>query len=163
VWILASYALLPSCADMVLDTEKKRKLGELVARRKDALADASTSTPAGTPPPATSTPISPEPTPIDQRQKGVEEATASEYENTCIGLVFKRKRTADVVAPSLSASDGHAPSFRENPPSASSPRDLMVLEGGGRLPLGVITTHPLLLICQPSSSRPSSASKTGRW
>jgi len=116
---------------MVLDVEKRRKLGELVACRKAAPADGGTSTPAGPPPTATSAPISPEPAPIDHRQKGVVEAAASEDEDTCTCLVFKRKREADVVAPSHSASDGHAPYFRENPPSSSFPRDLMVLEGGG--------------------------------
>jgi len=56
-WILAPYALLPSCADMVLDVEKMRKLGELVARRKAALADVGTSTPVG--PPLATTSASP--------------------------------------------------------------------------------------------------------
>jgi len=116
---------------MVLNEEKRNKLAELVARRWAAFANASTSTPAGPPPATISTPISPEPAPIDHRQKGVVEATSSENEDTLTGLVFKRKRGDDVVPPSHSASDGHAPSFRENPPSASSPHDLIVLEGGG--------------------------------
>jgi len=118
-----------SHADMVLDAEKRRKLVELVSRRKATLAGAST--PAGTLPVATSTPISPDPAPIDQRQKWVVEAA---HEDTCTGLVFKRKRATNVVAPSHSSSDGHAPSFRENPPSASSPRDLVMLEGGRERP-----------------------------
>jgi len=116
---------------MVLDVERRNKLAALVARRRATLADAGTSTPAGLPPVATSAPISHEPAPIDHGQQGVVEATASEDEDTCTGLVFKRKRAGDDVAPSHSASDGHAPSFRENPPSASSPRDLIMLEGGG--------------------------------
>jgi len=119
---------------MVLDAEKRRKLGELVARPKAALADADTSTPAGTPPTSTSAPISPEPAPVDQRQKGVVEATTSEDKDTCTGLVFKRKRADDVMAPSHSALEGHAPSFRENPPNASSSHDLIVLEAGGEHP-----------------------------
>jgi len=114
-------------------------------------------------PPPTSVPASPEPTPIGQRQKRVVEATASEDEDTYTCLVFKRKRGADVVAPSHSASDGHVPSLRENPPSASSPRDLMVVEGGGRAPLEMIKACPLLAICPPFCSRPSSASRTGKW
>ena len=68
---------------------------------------------------------------MDHRQKGVVEATASEDEDTCSGLVFKRKRTIDVVTPANSASDERAPSFMENPPSASSPRDIVVHERGG--------------------------------
>jgi len=71
--------------------------------------------------------------------------TASEDEGTCTCLVFKRKRAADVVDPSLSTSNGHAPSFKENPPSASSPRDLMVLEGGGEsAPRGDHGTPPVV-------------------
>jgi len=117
---------------MVLDAEKRNKLVELVACRKAALADAGTSTPAGPHLVATSAPISPEPAPIDHRQKRVVEATASENEDTCTCLVFKRKRVDDVVAPSLSTLDGHTLSFRENPLNASSPRELIVLEGGGK-------------------------------
>jgi len=131
---LDSHVLSLSCADMVLDAEKRRKLVELVSRHKAALADVGASTPAGTPPAATSSPISPDTTPIDHRQKGVVEAITSEDEDTCTCLVFKRKRVVDVAAPSHSASDGRAPSFKENPPSASSPRNLVVLEGGGERP-----------------------------
>jgi len=62
-------------------------------------------------------------------RRGVVEATASKDEGTCTSLVFKRKRADDVVAPSHSASDGHAPSFKDNPPSASSPREFIMHEG----------------------------------
>ena len=93
-------------------------------------------------------------------KKGAVEAIASEDEDTCIGLVFKRKKGADVVAPSHSASDDHAPSFRDHPPSASSPRELMVLESGGRAPLEVVMACPLLLICPLSSRRFSKPSKS---
>ena len=67
---------------MVLDAEKRNEFPELVARHKAAFAGASTSTPAAPPPSATSTSASLEPTPIDQRQKGVMEATAFEDEDT---------------------------------------------------------------------------------
>jgi len=67
---------------------------------------------------------------VDQRQKGVVEVIASEDEDTCSGLIFKRKRKVDVAVPANSASDDYAPSFRKHPPSASSPRDLVVREGG---------------------------------
>jgi len=116
---------------MVLDAEKRRKLGELVTRRKAALAGVGTLTPARPPPVATSASISPEPAPIDHRQKGVVEATVSEDEDTYTGLVFKRKRGTDVTVSAHSSSDGCASFFWEKPPSASSPRALMVHEGGG--------------------------------
>jgi len=144
---------------MVLNTEKRRKLAELVSRCKVALAHVGASTPMGTSPAATSAPISPDPAPIDHRQKGVVEVAASEDEDT----FFKRKRAPGVVAPSHSASDCGTPSFIENSLSTSSPRDLVVLKGGERAPLKVITACLLLLICPPSSSSLSSASKTGRW
>jgi len=152
-----------SCAYMVLNEEKRRKLAELTSKRKAALAKVGTSTPVGTPPVATAAPISPEPAPTDQRQKVVVEAIASEYKDTCTSFVFKRKRAANVVAPSHSASDGHAPSFKENPLSASSPRDLIVLEGGGRTLLEVILECLPLLSCPPSFRRFSKPSKAGKW
>ena len=71
------------------------------------------------------------PAPADLRQKGVVEAAASEDEDTCSGLVFKRKRGVDIAVPMLSTLDGCVPSFRENPPSAFSPRDLVIHKGGG--------------------------------
>jgi len=77
---------------MVINEEKRKKLAELASKRKAALANVGTSTPEGTSPPATSAPISLKPAPIDQRQKRVVEATVSEDEDTCTGLVFKRKR-----------------------------------------------------------------------
>ena len=51
-------------------------------------------------------------------------------EDTCTGLVFKRQRVGETVTPSPSISGG-TPTFRDNPPSASSPRQLVVNEGGG--------------------------------
>ena len=90
------------------------------------------------------------------------EATASEDKETCSGLVFKRKRGVDVVVLAHSTSDGGAPSFRENPPSASSPRDLVVHEGGGRVPLEAILARLLLLSFPPFSRRFFKPSKTGK-
>ena len=82
---------------------------------------------------AATTTLSPSaPASVDHRQNGVVEATASEDEDTCSGLVFKRKRVVDVTAPTHLASDDRAPSFGENPPSVSSPRDIVVHEGGGK-------------------------------
>jgi len=148
---------------MVLDAEKRRKLGELVTRRKAALAGVGTLTPARPPPVATSASISPEPAPIDHRQKGVVEATVSEDEDTYTGLVFKRKRGTDVTVSAHSSSDGCASFFWEKPPSASSPRALMVHEGGGgRMSLGAILECLLLLNCLPSSRRFFKPSKAGK-
>ena len=64
------------------------------------------------------------PAPADQRPKGVAEVievVPSEDEDTCLGFVFKRKRKADAAILTASGSDGQAPSYREHPPSASSP------------------------------------------
>jgi len=76
--------------------------------------------------PATSAPGPSAPTRVDQRQKGVTEAAASKDEDTCLDLVFKRKMKADAAVPAASGLDDRAPSYREHPPSASSPRDLVV-------------------------------------
>jgi len=140
---------------MALVEEKRRKLGELVARRRAALANAGTSAPVGPPSAAA------EPAPIDNRQKGDLEATTSEEEGSCMGLIFKRKRAGNFAVPSHSASDGHAPSFRDNPPSASSPPDLIMHEGGGRVLLKV-TKCPLRSNSQPSSNKPSKAFRIKR-
>ncbi|XP_068503759.1 uncharacterized protein [Phaseolus vulgaris] len=103
--------------------KKRRQLAEVALQRKAAPgpSDADASTPAA----SASSPFAP--ALVDQRQKGVVEATASEDEDTCSGLVFKRKRKVDVAVPVNSASDDRAPSFREHPTSASFPHDLMKL------------------------------------
>ena len=63
------------------------------------------------------------------RQKGVVGATASKDKDTCSDLVFKRKKGVDAAVSAQSTSTGRTSSFRENPPSASFPRDLVVHEG----------------------------------
>jgi len=144
---------------MVLNTEKRRELAVVSLQLKAAPGPSTADAPA----PATSTPGPSAPTPIDQRQKGVAEAAASEDEDTCSGLVFKRKRKVDAAVPAASGLNDRAPSFREHPLSASSPRDLVVQEGGGRVPLGEIMAH-LLLTCLPSSNGPFGPSKIrGGW
>ena len=124
---LVSYVLLFSCVGMVRNTENRRQLAEVALQRKAAPgpsdADAPTAA-ANAPSPST-------PAPVDHRQKGVVEATAFEDEETCSGIVFKRKRKADAAVPANLASGDRAPSFRENPPSAYSPCDIVVHEGGG--------------------------------
>ena len=100
-----------SCVGMVLNTEKRRMLAEAPL--------------APTPTPSLSAPA-----PTNLKQKGVAKVAAFEDEDTYIGLVYKRKRGVDVAVSAHSVSDGCAPSFRENPLSASSPRDLVVHEDG---------------------------------
>ena len=51
-------------------------------------------------------------------------------EDTCTGLVFKRQRVGEAAVPSASTSGG-TPAFRDHPPSASSPLQRVVHEGGG--------------------------------
>ena len=65
--------------------------------------------------PAASAPDPPALAPVDHRQKGVVEAISSKDEDTCSGLVFKRKRKVNVVIPTG---------------GASSPHDIVVHEGG---------------------------------
>jgi len=118
---------------MVLNAEKRRQLAEVTLRRKVALSPSDVDALAPVDAPAAAI-FAPSPSAlalVNHRQKGVVEATASEDEDTCSSLVFKRKRAADVVVPAHSVSDDCAPSFRENPPSASSPRDIVVHEGAG--------------------------------
>jgi len=106
---------------MVLNEEKKNKLAGLIAPRQTTLSG----------PSRVVAPAQDSPGPVlGDKQKGVVVAIGSEDEDTEMGLVFKRQRVG-VVAPSHSATDGHAPSFRDNPLSASSPHELAALEGGG--------------------------------
>jgi len=135
---------------MVLNVEKRRHLAAVTAQMKTT--------------PGRSAPGPSAPTPIDQRLKGVAEVVEvapSEDENTCSDLVFKRKRKVDDVVLVPSGSDGQAPSYRECPPSSSSPRDIVVHEGRGRVPRGVTMATPLL-ICQSSSSKRCNPSELRR-
>ena len=129
-WFTFLYALFVSHTDMVHNAEKRRLLAKVALKRK-ATPDVDASSPVDAPPAPISAPSPFAPAPMDPRQERVVEATASEDENTCSGLIFKRKRGIDVVVPAHSASDDRAPSFKENPPSASSPHDMVVHEGGG--------------------------------
>jgi len=119
---------------MVLTAEKRRMLAEGASKRKagagPSVADALA--PVYDPPAATFVPSPSAPAPVGQRKKGVVEATASKDKDTCTGLVYKRQRVANAVVPAHSASDDCAPSFRENPPSASSPWDIVMHEGEGK-------------------------------
>jgi len=117
---------------MGFNKDKKKKLVELLAKRKTAAAGVGTSSLTTPPPSAISAPNTTKPAPVDNRQKGVVAvAVDSEDEDTCTSLVFKRQRVGEAVAPSHSASGGLTPTFRDNPPSGSSPRHLIIHEGGG--------------------------------
>jgi len=142
---------------MVLGAEKRNKLAELVACRKAALAGAGTSAPVGPSLAAASAQDSLGPAPVD-KQKGLVVAIGSEDEDTDTGLVFKRQRVDNVVAPSHFATDGHAPSFGDNSPSASSPCELIAHEGGGRALLKV-AKRLLLLSSQAFSNKPLNVSR----
>jgi len=93
-----SYALLFSRADMVLNAEKRRMLAEVAFKRKAGVGLS-----VDAPPALISAPSPSAPAPVDLRQKGVIEATAFEDEDTCSGLVFKRKRVVDLAVPAQSA------------------------------------------------------------
>jgi len=114
---------------MGFNKDKKKKLADLLAKCRAAAAEVGTSTPRAPPTSATSTPYLIELAPIDDMQKGVV-AVDSDDEETCTNLVFKRQRVGESVAPSPSASGG-TPAFKDNPPSTSSPDQLVLREGGG--------------------------------
>jgi len=111
-----------------LTRRKRKKLAELLAKQRATAAGAGTS---NNPPPTTSAPNSSDLAPDGDRLKGVVVAAGTEDEDTSSGLIFKRQRVGDVEVPTHLASDGHASSLRDNPQSASSPRDLIMHEGGG--------------------------------
>jgi len=119
---LDSYELLSSHAGMVLNAEKRRQFATVALQLKAALRPSTAEASA----PATSAPGPSAPALVDQRQKGVVEVAAYEEEHTCSGLIFKRKRKVDVVVLATSSSDDRVPSYKEHPPSASSPCDLII-------------------------------------
>jgi len=130
-------------AGMVLNEEKRARLADALARRQGVPGAASASAPpapnsaAVAPSPAPSVPISavplatvqasPAQTPLE---KGKRVVKIESDEDSKEGPVFKRHR-AMVVATSYSTTAGRPASFREHPPSASSPRGPLALEGGG--------------------------------
>jgi len=116
-------------ANIVLNEEKSNKLAGLIARRQTVVTGASGLAATGPSSVAAPAQDSPGPAPGD-KQKGLVVAIGSEDEDTDTSLVFKRQRVG-VATTSHSATDGHAPSFRDNPPYASSSCELVALEGGG--------------------------------
>ena len=97
---------------------------EVITRRQAALEGAGGSAPAVPLPVAQDLP---NPPPADKNKGMV--AIDFEDENTEEGIIFKRRRVV-IVAISHFATDGRPPSFRDHPPSASSPHALLALEGG---------------------------------
>jgi len=78
---------------MVLNEKKRRMLVEAASKLKAGAgpSDANAAAPADGPIAVISAPNPYATAPTDLRQKGVVEATASEDEDTCSGLVFKKK------------------------------------------------------------------------
>ena len=156
---------------MVLNTEKRARLAEVLSTRDDATAKAGTSahpafpasqtaslppstqtTPTPASPQATPTPTSPQATPAPtspapiatvplatiraspplgplEKNKWVVLITSDDDEDTMEGPAFKRRKTT-MVATSHSSSVRCPASLRGDPPSASSPPNLLALEGG---------------------------------
>jgi len=157
---------------MVLNEEKRTRLADSLAHRQEALALAGASTPSApisahaAPSPAPFAPIvavplatvraSPTPDPLE-KDKGVVEIESNKY--SAEGPVFKRRRVV-VAATSHSTTVGRLASFRDHPPSASSPHDLLALEGGGENAPGNEKTQPSPS-CPLSFSMPSKASNEG--
>jgi len=76
---------------MTLNAERKKKLVDLLDKRRAAIVDVGTSTPTTLPSPATYALNSSAPAPVD-KLKGVVVETSSKDEDTGSGLVFKRHR-----------------------------------------------------------------------
>jgi len=127
----------------VLNEEKWVRLANALVRRPGASGAAGVSaspTPISAivaPSPTPSAPIvavplaavqaSPAPTPLE-KGKGVVEIASNK--DSVEGPVFKRRR-AMVTVTSHSTTEGRPSSFMEHPPSASSPRGPLAIEGGG--------------------------------
>jgi len=147
---------------MEFNKDKKKKLVERLAKRRAAATGVGTSSPTTPPPSATSAPNTTKPAPVHNRQKRVVAVVVDlEDGDICTGLVFKRLRVGEAVAPSHSTSGGFTPTFRDNPLSASSPRHLIVHEGGGRVPLEARKCLPLPNSL-PFSKKTSNVFKTKR-
>jgi len=73
---------------------------------------------------------------------------SDDEEDNLGGPVFKRRK-ATTAATSYSSSAGRPTSFRDNPPSASSPQNPLALEDGGKSthepPLAIAPELPLVL------------------
>jgi len=126
---------------------KKKKLADLLAKRRAATS-------------ATPAPQPIDPAPAVDGQRGVV-AFETDDEDTCTGLVFKRQRVGEAVAPSASASGG-TPTFMDHPPSASSHSNLLFTRVEERAPPRArrCLLPPSFPCC---SNEYSTASRTRRW
>jgi len=139
---------------MGFSNDKKKKLADLLAKRKAIAVREGTSMPIA---PSTSTAPAPhpiEPASAADRPGGVV-VVDTDDEEMCTGLVYKRSRVGEVVAPSALASGG-SPAFMDHPPIASSPLPLVAPEGGGESALEgqeTPSTSPLPLLLQQIFNR----------
>jgi len=119
---------------MGFNKDKKKKLADLLAKRRAAATGETLSTPLT---PSSSAAPTSQPTNSALVAVELRGAMAVEFddEDTCIGLVLKRPRVGVTVAPSASNSAG-TPTFVDHPPSTSSPLQVAALEGGGESALG---------------------------
>ena len=87
------------CVDMSFNNDKKKKLADLLAKRRAAAVGEGTSTPVAPSTSATSAPqpINPAPAAVERRGVMVVESDDKEM---CTGLVFKRPRVGKTATPS---------------------------------------------------------------
>jgi len=145
---------------MVLNEDKQAKLADALTRRQGAFGAVGTSAPhalvsaAAAPSPTLFTSIatvplvvaqaSPTPPPREE-DKGVVEIESDE--DSAEGPVFKRRK-ATMAVTSHSSTTSHPASLRDQPPSASSPPDL--LEVGGESTLATPSAPELPAVLQHS-------------
>jgi len=127
---------------MGFNNDNKKKLSDLLAKRRAAAVGAGPSTPI-----ALKTSATPVPQPINSAPVVVElggvVVIESDDKYTCTGLVFKRPRAGEIAAPSTSASGGTL-ALKDHPLSAFSPLQVVALESGGETP----STSQLSLLLQ---------------
>jgi len=142
---------------MRLGKDKKRKLADLLAKQRAAPTGTSLSIPLA---PSTSA----APAPTAGELMGLL-AVESDDEDTCTGLVFKRRRVGASAVPSASVS-AVAPTFIDHPPSASSPLPVVTLKGGGESATRNQETNspkPLPLLLRQALSRFQSCEADGLY
>jgi len=116
---------------MVHTEEKRARLADALARRQGATSGVGASTPSA---PIAAIPLataqaSPMLTPLG-KGKCVVAIDSDDDEDTGEGVVFKRRKVV-VAVTSHSSTEVPPSSYREQPPSASSPHKPLTIEGGG--------------------------------
>jgi len=160
---------------MVLNEEKRVKLVEVLALREEAIADVGASTllvqptNQAVPSPTPSAPLavvplatvraSPMSCPLE-KGKGVVEIVSDDEEDTTEGPIFKRRKAATATT-SHSSSARRPASFRDHPPSASSPQVLKRINNAYQIDLpeeyGVHTTFNVMDLTPFASSEDEKA------